>query len=145
MGIKCLYSKCATYVSNYFFLSSCGLLWLLGWEVIIHEDVPGEVQEVGELPSWRGPQTEDRAASTIVSTTHTSSWQGFIHRLPLDRFSVLLPSSKGAQSDLDDPDTPSFETMFQPAEAPSQKSYMTESPVQMGKSDDFSAPGTTES
>lgn len=53
----------------------------------------------------------------------------------------LLPQySKGAQSDLDDPDTPSFETMFQPAEAPSQKSYTTESPVQMGKSDDFSAP-----
>lgn len=55
-------------------LSSCWLLWLPGRENVVHENVPGEVQEVGELPSGRGPQTEDRTASTIVSTSHTWLW-----------------------------------------------------------------------
>lgn len=49
-----------------------------------------------------------------------------------------LQYSVGAQSELSD--TQSFDSMFQPAEAPGQKSYSTESPVQMGRSDDFSAP-----
>ncbi|XP_008274201.1 OCIA domain-containing protein 1 [Stegastes partitus] len=57
--------------------------------------------------------------------------------------------STGAQSELSDPDTPSFETMFQPAEAPSNTStqsrdygygYNPEPPAQMGRADDFSAP-----
>ncbi|XP_076585566.1 OCIA domain-containing protein 1 [Chaetodon auriga] len=56
------------------------------------------------------------------------------------RTGQLPQYSRGAQSELNDPDTQSFETMFQPAEAPSQKSFTTESPIQMGKSDDFSAP-----
>lgn len=52
--------------------------------------------------------------------------------------------SKGVQSELSDPDTQSFETMFQPAEAPSQRNYTTESPIQMGRSDDFNAPASAE-
>ncbi|XP_069553456.1 OCIA domain-containing protein 1 [Brachyistius frenatus] len=56
--------------------------------------------------------------------------------------------SKGPQSEMTDPDTQSFETMFQAAEALSQMppptrnngfGYNQESPVQMGKTDDFSA------
>lgn len=58
---------------------------------------------------------------------------------------VLPVSSSGAQSDLSDPDTQAFEPMFQPAEASSQKSYFTESPVHTGRSDDFGAPGTYQS
>ena len=34
-------------------VSSCWLLWLPGWEDVVHEDVPGEVQEAGELSSGR--------------------------------------------------------------------------------------------
>lgn len=49
-------------------------------------------------------------------------------------------SSKGPQSELSDPNAPSFETMFQPAESPSQRSYNTEPHMQMGRADDFSAP-----
>lgn len=49
-----------------------------------------------------------------------------------------LPSD--AQSDLSDPDPQSFGPMFQPAEA-GQKSYFPDSPVQMGRSEDFGAPG----
>lgn len=123
-------------------LSSCWLLWLPGWENVIHEDVPGEVQAVGELAPGRGPQTEDKGASTAVSIAHTLViLYVFISQLPHDNSSVLLLSPKGAQSELSDPDTQSFETMFQPAEAPSQRSYNAESPVPMGKSDDFSTPG----
>ncbi|XP_051240290.1 OCIA domain-containing protein 1 isoform X2 [Dicentrarchus labrax] len=48
--------------------------------------------------------------------------------------------SKGARSEMSDPDTQSFDTMFQSAESPRQRTYSSESPVQMGKSDDFSAP-----
>ncbi|XP_044044128.1 OCIA domain-containing protein 1-like [Siniperca chuatsi] len=48
--------------------------------------------------------------------------------------------SKGPQSEMSDPDIQSFDTMFRPAEAPVQKSYTSESPVQMGRVDDFSAP-----
>ncbi|XP_035515540.1 OCIA domain-containing protein 1-like [Morone saxatilis] len=51
--------------------------------------------------------------------------------------------SKGAQSEMSDPDTQSFDTMFQSAEAPHQRTYSSESPVQMGKSNDFGAPDTT--
>ncbi|TWW59853.1 OCIA domain-containing protein 1 [Takifugu rubripes] len=53
-----------------------------------------------------------------------------------------LPSQRtsGAQSDLSDPDPQSFGPMFQPAEA-GQKSYFTDAPVQMGRSEDFGAPG----
>lgn len=54
---------------NYACLSSCWHLWLRGWEDVVHEDVPGEVQEFGELSSGRGPQTEDRTASVV--STHT--------------------------------------------------------------------------
>ncbi|XP_029292182.1 OCIA domain-containing protein 1 [Cottoperca gobio] len=60
--------------------------------------------------------------------------------------------SKGPQSELSDPDAPSFDTMFQPADASSQMptntrdyEYNSESPVPMGKVDDFSAPATTDS
>uniref|UniRef100_A0A3B5JWN2 OCIA domain-containing protein 1 n=1 Tax=Takifugu rubripes TaxID=31033 RepID=A0A3B5JWN2_TAKRU len=48
--------------------------------------------------------------------------------------------TSGAQSDLSDPDPQSFGPMFQPAEA-GQKSYFTDAPVQMGRSEDFGAPG----
>lgn len=64
-----------------------------------------------------------------------------------------MPSqySKGQQSELSDPDTQSFGTMFQPTEAPSNTSannkdntygygYSPEPPVQTGRADDFSAP-----
>uniref|UniRef100_H3CJG8 OCIA domain-containing protein 1 n=1 Tax=Tetraodon nigroviridis TaxID=99883 RepID=H3CJG8_TETNG len=52
-----------------------------------------------------------------------------------------LPSQRisGAQSELSDPDVQAFEPMFQPAEASSQKSYFTESPVHTGRSDDYGA------
>uniref|UniRef100_A0A3Q3W8L7 OCIA domain-containing protein 1 n=1 Tax=Mola mola TaxID=94237 RepID=A0A3Q3W8L7_MOLML len=48
--------------------------------------------------------------------------------------------TKGAQSELSDPDTQSFETLFEQAETPSQRSYDKESAMQSGKSDDFSTP-----
>lgn len=57
--------------------------------------------------------------------------------------------SKGPQSELSDPDTPSFDTMFQPAESPGQMptntrdygyGYNAESPMPMGRADDFSSP-----
>lgn len=54
---------------------------------------------------------------------------------------VLPASTSGAQSELSDPDTQSFEPMFQPPEASSQYSYFTESAVPTGRSDDFGAPG----
>ncbi|KAK5866026.1 hypothetical protein PBY51_020247 [Eleginops maclovinus] len=56
--------------------------------------------------------------------------------------------SKAPQSEMSDPDSQSFDTMFQAAEAPSQApvvsgyGYNSESPVPMGKADDFSAPGS---
>lgn len=77
----------------------------------------------------------------------------FIHQLLLDHFPVLLPSSKVPQSELSDPDTPSFDTMFQPAEAPGQTptntrdyedSYNSEPSMPMGKADYFNDQGTTE-
>ncbi|KAK9540110.1 hypothetical protein VZT92_002579 [Zoarces viviparus] len=58
------------------------------------------------------------------------------------------PPSKGPQSEMSDPDNPTFDTMFQQAEEPSQTppntreneyGYNTESPVPMGKADDFNA------
>lgn len=49
-------------------------------------------------------------------------------------------SSNGAQSELSDPNTQSFQTMFQPAEPPSERGYNTEPRMQMGRADDFSAP-----
>ncbi|XP_078115323.1 OCIA domain-containing protein 1 isoform X1 [Sander vitreus] len=62
----------------------------------------------------------------------------------------LFPqSSKAPQSELSDPDSPTFDTMFQTAEVPGQTptntrkqgfGYNSESPVPMGKADDFSAP-----
>nr|XP_046268091.1 OCIA domain-containing protein 1-like [Scatophagus argus] len=51
-----------------------------------------------------------------------------------------LPQQYGAQSELSNPDTQSFETVFQPAEDLSHKNYNTESVMQLGKSDDFSTP-----
>ncbi|XP_032391110.1 OCIA domain-containing protein 1 [Etheostoma spectabile] len=57
--------------------------------------------------------------------------------------------SKAPQSELSDPDSPTFDTMFQAAEAPGQTptntreqgfGYNSESPVPMGKADDFSVP-----
>ncbi|KAI3353270.1 hypothetical protein L3Q82_019806 [Scortum barcoo] len=51
-----------------------------------------------------------------------------------------LPFQKAPQSELSDPDAQSFDTMFQPAESPVQRSYQSESPVQMGRADDFSTP-----
>ncbi|XP_034059264.1 OCIA domain-containing protein 1-like [Gymnodraco acuticeps] len=56
--------------------------------------------------------------------------------------------SKGPQSEMSDPDTQSFDTMFQATEAPSHApvaqgyDYNSESPVLMDKADDFSAPGS---
>lgn len=64
-----------------------------------------------------------------------------------------MPSqySKGQQSEMSDPDTQSFGTMFQPAEVPSNMSannkdsgygysYNQEPPVQTGRTDDFNVP-----
>uniref|UniRef100_H3C3P1 OCIA domain-containing protein 1 n=1 Tax=Tetraodon nigroviridis TaxID=99883 RepID=H3C3P1_TETNG len=48
-------------------------------------------------------------------------------------------------SELSDPDVQAFEPMFQPAEASSQKSYFTESPVHTGRSDDYGALGKYQS
>ncbi|KAM7394164.1 hypothetical protein PAMP_020981 [Pampus punctatissimus] len=57
--------------------------------------------------------------------------------------------SKGIQSEMSDPDTQSFDTMFQPAEDPGQMpaqtrdygyGYNPEPPVQMKQTDDFSVP-----
>ncbi|XP_029950949.1 OCIA domain-containing protein 1 [Salarias fasciatus] len=57
--------------------------------------------------------------------------------------------SRGPQSELNDPDVQSFDSMFQPAETPSPMSSHSrdygyspsqESPMQLGKGDDFSAP-----
>lgn len=76
--LKYWYLKCVTCLGNHFlgfvFPFSCWLLWLPVWKNYVHEGVPGEVQEAVELPSGRGPQTEGRAASTIVSITHHWSW-----------------------------------------------------------------------
>ncbi|XP_033986200.1 OCIA domain-containing protein 1-like [Trematomus bernacchii] len=64
------------------------------------------------------------------------------------RKGLPLQVSKGPQSEMSDPDTQSFDTMFQAAEAPSHApvtqsyDYNSESPVPMGKEDDFSAPGS---
>uniref|UniRef100_A0A3Q0QX42 OCIA domain-containing protein 1 n=1 Tax=Amphilophus citrinellus TaxID=61819 RepID=A0A3Q0QX42_AMPCI len=57
--------------------------------------------------------------------------------------------SQGPQSELTDPDTQSFEPIFQPAESPTHMStyskdygygYSPEPPAQMDRGDDFSAP-----
>lgn len=59
---------------------------------------------------------------------------------------MCFPASiSGAQSELSDPDVQAFEPMFQPAEASSQKSYFTESPVHTGRSDDYGALGKYQS
>lgn len=50
-------------------VSSRGPVWLSSREDVLHEDVSGEVPEAGELTTWRGPEKEDTAAST-VSTYH---------------------------------------------------------------------------
>ncbi|XP_053185905.1 OCIA domain-containing protein 1-like [Scomber japonicus] len=61
----------------------------------------------------------------------------------------LPPYSRGPQSEMSDPNTQSFDTMFQAAEAPVQATVQTrehgfgynpEVPAQMKKTDDFSAP-----
>ncbi|XP_049900401.1 OCIA domain-containing protein 1-like [Epinephelus moara] len=59
----------------------------------------------------------------------------------------LPPHSKAPQSEMSDPDTPSFEAMFQPAEAPGQMptntkdyGYSSDSLMPIGKTDDYSAP-----
>uniref|UniRef100_UPI0037E8EB2B OCIA domain-containing protein 1 n=1 Tax=Semicossyphus pulcher TaxID=241346 RepID=UPI0037E8EB2B len=44
--------------------------------------------------------------------------------------------SQAPQSELSDPDTQSFDPMFQPAEASVPKSFNPESPVQMGRADE---------
>lgn len=52
----------------------------------------------------------------------------------------------GTQSELSDPNSPSFDTMFEPADAPSGQStdrgygFNTDPPVQIGREDDFSTP-----
>ncbi|XP_073319175.1 OCIA domain-containing protein 1 [Pagrus major] len=55
------------------------------------------------------------------------------------------PNFKGAQSEMSDPDTLSFDPMFQPAGTPGQRGYNTEPVMQMGRSDDYSAPASVES
>lgn len=52
--------------------------------------------------------------------------------------------SKAPQSEMSDPDIQSFDTMFQQAEAPIQRTYTSESPVQMGRVDDLSAPAQSD-
>lgn len=79
---------------------------------------------------------------------HTHTYIGMlccIYQVAIDHFSVLILSTKGAQSELSDPDTQSFETLFEQAETPSQRSYDKESAMQSGKSDDFSTPGILQS
>lgn len=68
-----------------------------------------------------------------------------IYRGAIGHFSVLILSTKGAQSELSDPDSQTFETLFEQAEAPGQRNYDKESAMQSGKSDDFSAPGILQS
>lgn len=59
-----------------------------------------------------------------------------------------LQYSKGSQSEMSDPNAPSFDSMFQPTDGQGHSStyskdhgygYNQESPVQMGKADDFSS------
>lgn len=49
-------------------------------------------------------------------------------------------SSTVAQSEMSDPNAPSFDTMFQPAEAPGQRSYNPNPGLQMSRVDDVSSP-----
>ncbi|XP_022614349.1 OCIA domain-containing protein 1 [Seriola dumerili] len=63
-------------------------------------------------------------------------------------------NSRGPQSELSDSDTQSLDPMFQPAEAPSQMpshardyeyGFRPEQPMQMDRTDDFSAPASAQS
>lgn len=63
-------------------------------------------------------------------------------------FCPLLYRSQGPQSELGDPDSQSFEPIFQPAEASSHTyskdygyGYSPDPPAQMDRGDDFTAPG----
>lgn len=134
---------------EYLCVLSCWLLWFPDWADVIHENVQGEIQEVGELSYWRELQKEDRVASTIVSTTHR-----ILHEIQgcrpvycmflqpdfcfgcslitlsnpptthLPRF-CCPPSSQGPQSELSDPNASSFDPMFQPGDYPSQQPTQT--------------------
>lgn len=93
-----------------------------------------------ERPSDRG-QGRLHGCEHHTHTHPCDTVRFYFPQLPHEHFSVLLLSPKGAQSELSDPDTSSFETMFQPREGPSQRSYSPDSAVQVGKSDDFSTQG----
>lgn len=65
------------------------------------------------------------------------------------RTGMPTQSSKGPQSEMSDPDTASFDTNFKPADSSDQTpantrdneyGYNAESPVPMGRGDDFTAP-----
>lgn len=121
--------------------------------------MPGEIQEVGQFPAGRSPKTEGRTALTGVSNVNNGLLDIWIlHHCDFMYLCIFLTilfsfcSHKAPQSELSDPDTLSFDTMFQPAEAPSQMStnreygygYSSEPSLQMDRPDDFSAPGTTD-
>ncbi|XP_075900550.1 OCIA domain-containing protein 1 [Nelusetta ayraudi] len=48
--------------------------------------------------------------------------------------------TRTAQSEMSDPDAPSFEPVFQPPESSSLGGYSMESPTQMGRADDYNNP-----
>lgn len=61
---------------------------------------------------------------------------------------ILLSSPKGAPSELSDPDSQSYGTMFQPGETPSSTTelgygFNPEAPAASRTSDDFNVPGNT--
>lgn len=103
---------------------------------------------------WRTPRSErpsgrgrDFHLKCEHQTQHTLSCDATSLCSPtFDRCSDLPSSPTAAPSEMGEPDSPAFETMFQPAETPGQSSYNIESPAQtMDRPDDFSQPGTTES
>lgn len=73
--------------------SSCWLLWLPCWKNVLHEDVSGKVQTAGELAAGGGSQTENRAASTIVSDTHTNVPQVYFITHLYSKFICINPSA----------------------------------------------------
>ncbi|XP_034544393.1 OCIA domain-containing protein 1-like [Notolabrus celidotus] len=53
-------------------------------------------------------------------------------------------NQQNAKSEMSDPDTQSFDSMFQPADSPVHRSYNPDSPIQMGRADDVNALRTPE-
>lgn len=111
----------------------------------------GKVQTAGELAARGGSQTENRAASTVVSTTQTLKYLRYNKVYTYDDVNIpncsslisflLGSSTTTAQSEMGDSNTLSFEPVFQPPEGSTLGGYSMESPTQMGRADDNNAPG----